>query len=190
METRALLVAAAGGDQAAWDAIVSKYGNLLWSIARSYRLSAADAGDVVQLTWLRLVENIDRIADPDRLPGWLATTVRRECLQLIRRAGREQPILDRSPSHRADPAPPVDNALLLAERDSALWGAFAKLRDRCQRLLRVLMASPPPAYTEVAAALDIPIGTIGPARKRCLEQLREVLEADELLGVVDAESGR
>src|SRR5438093_11326126 len=98
METRALLVAAAGGDQAAWDAIVSNYGSLLWSIARSYRLSAADAGDVVQLTWLRLVENIDRIADPDRLPGWLATTIRRECLQLIRRAGREQPILDSSRS--------------------------------------------------------------------------------------------
>jgi RNA polymerase sigma factor (sigma-70 family) len=183
METKALVTAAAGGDQAAWDALVARFGNLLWSIARSYRLSPSDAGDAVQTTWLKLVENIDRIVDPDRLPGWLATTARRECLQLIRRSRRDVRTVDTETlADHPDPAPPVDHAMLVDERDSALWRALTRLSEKCQRLLRVLMASPPPAYTEVAAALDLPIGTIGPARQRCLQQLRKVADADELLG--------
>jgi RNA polymerase sigma factor (sigma-70 family) len=189
METRALLAAAAGGDQDAWDALVDRYGSLLWSIARGFRLGHADAGDAVQSTWLKLVENLDRIADPDRLPGWLATTVRRECLQLLRKATREQPHLDPAPDS-PDPSPAVDHRLLRDERDAALWRAVARLSDRCQRLLRVLMATPPPAYIEVAAALDLPIGTIGPARKRCLAQLRSVVETDDLLGTRDREPRR
>jgi DNA-directed RNA polymerase specialized sigma24 family protein len=71
--------------------------------------------------------------------------------------------------------------MLLDERDRALWRALASISERCQRLLRVLMASPPPTYREVAAALDMPIGTIGPARQRCLGQLRQVVLADEPL---------
>jgi RNA polymerase sigma factor (sigma-70 family) len=191
MDVRALVVAAAGGDQAAWDAIVARFNGLVWAIARSYRLDPADAGDAVQMTWLKLVENLDRIVDPDRLAGWLAVTARRECLQLIRRASREPGMLLSEPApDQVDQAPPVDDALLVGERDSALWRAVARLSDRCQRLLRVLMATPPPAYTEVAAALGIPIGTIGPTRMRCLQHLRKVVAADELLGATDGEPGR
>jgi RNA polymerase sigma factor (sigma-70 family) len=186
MEAKTLLAAAASGDQTAWNALVEKYTNLLWSIARSYRLSQADAGDAVQMTWLKLVENLDRIADPDRLPGWLATTVRRECLQLIRRARREHPAWDGESSQDAvDQAPPVDQAMLENERDTALWRALTRLTEKCQRLLRVLMATPPPGYTEVAAALDMPIGSIGPARQRCLAQLRKVVDTDGWLGATD-----
>lgn len=85
---RSLVAAASRGDQAAWDAIVQRFSNLLWSIARGYRLDPIDASDVVQMTWLKLVENLDRIAEPEALASWLATTVRRECLQLIRRTSR------------------------------------------------------------------------------------------------------
>lgn len=182
VDTAVLLAAAARDDQAAWDVLVGRYTGLLWSIARGFRLSVADASDTVQTTWLKLVENLDRIADPERLPAWLATTMRRECLQLIRRAGRQR-LSDDWPvaADLADPAPPVDEGLLRAERDRALLAALVTLSERCQRLLRVLMASPPPAYTEVAAALDIPIGSIGPTRQRCLGQLRAVVLADELL---------
>jgi RNA polymerase sigma factor (sigma-70 family) len=182
MDVHALLGAAADGDQAAWDSLVERYTNLLWSIARGYRLNAADASDSVQMTWLRLVENLDRITNPERLPAWLATTMRRECLQLIRRSGRERLSDDwTTTDHLADLAPPLDDRLLRAERDGALMRALATLSERCQRLLRVLMASPPPAYAEVAAALDMPIGSIGPNRQRCLGQLRPLVLADELL---------
>jgi len=183
-----LLVAAAGGDSAAWNALVEQYNGLLWSIARGFRLSNADAADAVQTTWLRLVENLSRIQDPTRLAAWLATTVRRECLSVLRRSGREHLMDDGDAMDVPDPAEPLDAQLLVDERDAALWRALRQLPARCQQLLRVLMAAPPPSYAAVAVALDIPVGSIGPTRQRCLDRLRSGLEASgDLLG---AESGR
>lgn len=175
-----LMAAATAGDQDAWDALVERYTSLLWGIARSYRLSPADAADVVQTTWLRLVEHLERIADPDRLPGWLATTARRECLRLLRRAERE--VYSESGVRDApDDGVALDAALLASERDATLWAAFARLDDVCQRLLRVLSADPPPPYVAVAAALDMKIGSIGPTRARCLAKLRQLLPESEQL---------
>jgi RNA polymerase sigma factor (sigma-70 family) len=179
---RSLLVAAGRGDQTAWDAIVREFSGLLWSIARGFRLDPVDASDVVQMTWLRLVENLDRIAEPEALPGWLATTVRRECLQLIRRTSRVRVTQQAEPLDMPDSEPPVDHTILLDERDAALWRKVAELGEACQRLLRVLMAVPPPSYPAAAAALDMPVGSIGPTRQRCLRRLRELAAADELLG--------
>ena len=180
-EVDELLAAAASGDQGAWDVLVLRHNGLLWSIARSFRLDAADAADVVQMTWLKLVEHVDRITEPERLPAWLATTARRECLQLLRRGARDQRVDRGEPMlEPTDPAPEVDDALLRKERNAALWAAVGRLTERCQRLLRVLTAEPPPAYVEVAAALDMPVGSIGPARQRCLAQLRQVIRADPM----------
>jgi RNA polymerase sigma factor (sigma-70 family) len=181
-ETATLLEAARQGDQVAWNALVERFNGLVWSIARGYRLDVADAHDAVQMTWLRLVENLNRISDPERLAAWLATTARRECLQLLRKARRDRPAaLESTMTDIPDPADPVDAAMLLAERDRALWRALSSIGERCQQLLRVLMASPPPTYKEVAAAMDMPIGTIGPTRQRCLGQLRQVVLAGEPL---------
>ena len=173
VDTTTLLEAAARGDQASWDALVERYAGLLWSIARAHRLSDADAADVVQTTWLKLVEHLGRIKDPERLSGWLATTARHECLRQIRRTDRERPTDDQVWQSEPAPGPAVDASLLLGERDAALWRALEKLPDQCRRLLRVLMATPPPSYAEVAAALDMRIGSIGPTRQRCLGRLRE-----------------
>lgn len=180
MDTTKLLELAADGDQAAWDALVDRYSSLLWSVARAHRLGDADAADVVQTTWLKLVENLRRIQDPARLPGWLATTVRHECLRQIRRAERERPTPD-DESWRGRPAdePGVDTSLLREERNAGLWRGLAKLSEQCQRLLRVLMADPAPSYAEVSAALDVPVGSIGPTRQRCLRRLREHVRTED-----------
>jgi RNA polymerase sigma factor (sigma-70 family) len=171
-----LLAAAAAGDQRAWDTLVERHTSLLWSIARSYRLSAADAADVVQTTWLRLVEHLGKVADPERLPGWLATTARRECIHLMRRTDRHAEFSAELPDLQDDgPAP--DAALLRDERDAELWRALARLDELCQRLLRVLMADPPLAYADVAAVLGIKIGSIGPTRARCLAKLRGLVQS-------------
>jgi len=180
-ETSDLVAAAAAGDSAAWDALVSQYSGLLWSIARGFRLSSADAGDAVQTTWLRLVENLDRIEDPARLPGWLATTVRRECIRLLKRGGRERLSADDDLPDLPDPADPLDTHLLTEERDAALWLAFGRLPERCRVLLRALMVSPPSSYAEISAALGLPIGGIGPTRGRGLDPLRQIAAADDLL---------
>jgi len=180
-----LLRRAAAGDQAAWNALVDRYTRLLWSVARAHRLGPPDAADVVQTTWLRLVEHLGQIQDPERLPGWLVTTARRECLRALRRSGREvmgaadDIALDMADDH----AEPLDAHLLTEERDIALWECFRQLPDRCQLLLRVLMASAPQSYAEVSAALGMPVGSIGPTRGRCLERLRALVIADSSIDV-------
>ena len=172
-----LLRAASEGDQEAWNAITDRFTSLLWSVARSYRLGSDDAEDVVQNTWLRLLENLTRIDNPEALPGWLATTARREALGILRRRGRT--VLTRDEDLGVDLADPasteLDSALLEDERDVELWTSFAKLPERCQQLLRVLMACDRPVYAEVSAAFDMPIGSIGPTRMRCLERLRKLV---------------
>ncbi len=194
-DTAALLARARAGDDTAWNSLVEQYSGLLWSVARAYRLDTATAADAIQTTWLRLVEHLDRIEDPQRLGGWLATTVRRECLQVLRRTTRERiaPGGDAGLDAVDTTAEPLDASLLASERDAALWRAFRDIPDRCQRLLRVLIATPPPSYEQVAAALDIPIGSIGPTRARCLARLRTLLEPtgllDALPGVRTANGG-
>ena len=175
-EMAELLGRAAAGDQSAWTRIVDRYAPLVWSVARSFRLNAADAADVHQATWLRLVEQMDSIRDPERLGAWLATTARREALALLRRASRDLPTGD---MHLLEPrlsssAPDQDpgTELLRRERDEDLWNAIGRLPGNCRNLLRLLLVDPAPSYAEVSAALDIPVGSIGPTRARCLEHLR------------------
>ena len=173
-----LLKAAAAGDQGAWDALVERHNSLLWSIARSYRLSTADAADVVQTTWLRLVEHLDKVADPERIAGWLATTARRECIHLMRRSDRHAEAATELPDLPGD-GPELDAGLLRDERDAELWRALVRLDEFCQRLLRVLMSDPPPGYADVATALGMKIGSIGPTRGRCLDKLRALVQSPE-----------
>jgi RNA polymerase sigma factor (sigma-70 family) len=172
-----LVHAAAKGDQAAWNAIVERFQGLVWATARAHRLSQADAADVAQTTWLRLVESLDRIREPERLAGWLATTARRECLRHIRLNARELASDEADLFESlADDAP--ERRLLTAERDSSLWRAFASLGERCQALLRLLVSDEEPSYEAIGAALDMPVGAIGPTRMRCLEKLRAALGVD------------
>lgn len=167
---------AEAGDQVAWNAIVDRYTRLLWSVARAYRLGDGDAADVVQTSWLRLVEHFGRIQDPECLPGWLATTARREALRVLRHRGHElvADVEDAALEIRDESQPPVDTRVLAHERDAALWRCFERLSTRCQVLLRILMATPPPDYATVSAAVGMKIGSIGPTRGRCLDQLRKL----------------
>lgn len=172
-----LVEAAAAGDQDAWNAITARFTNLLWSVARSYRLSHEDAADVVQNTWLRLLEHLTTINHPEALPGWLTTTARREALGLIRRRGHDRVTRDDDLSENVvdTRAEELDAALLEDERDVNLWACVRRLPEPCQRLLRVLMACDRPNYAEVSDALDMPVGSIGPTRMRCLTRLRALM---------------
>jgi RNA polymerase sigma factor (sigma-70 family) len=178
----AALAAAADGDQGAWDAIVARYSGLVWTVARSFRLGSADAADVCQATWLRLVEHLGDIRDGERLGAWLATTARREALGLLRRGGRDVPTEDlellpaaSSAGSAGSAGPSPEDEVLRTEQEALLWRAFERLSDRCQHVLRVLLTDPPPTYAEAGVALDMPIGSLGPTRARCLGALRAAL---------------
>jgi RNA polymerase sigma factor (sigma-70 family) len=166
------------GDPEAWAEIVRRFEDILRAVVRGHRLSSADAADVIQTTWLRLAENLDRLHDPSRVGAWLATTARRECLRTLRKLSRERPA-ENLPEPPHGGVAPVDRRLLQAERDAALWAAFARLSPRDQRLLRMLVADPQPSYEEIGKALAMPTGSIGPTRGRALQRLRCGLELND-----------
>jgi RNA polymerase sigma factor (sigma-70 family) len=169
----ALVMRARNGDELAWDALVERYAPLIWSLCRQYRLGGADAADVGQNVWLQLVNQLGKIRDPAALPGWLATTTRRECQRVLNKA---------QAPHAALHAPDAENIpddqasmlgqVLAAERHAALREAFAHLPPCCQQLIALLIKEPPVPYAEISARLGIPIGSIGPNRRRCLDKLR------------------
>jgi RNA polymerase sigma factor (sigma-70 family) len=174
-ETAQLLLAAATGESAAWDELVERYARLVWAVARGFALSAADAADVSQTTWLRLVEHLDKLREPEHLGGWLATTARHECLRVLRRNGREIVGFDADLDFEAgEPTP--EAVVLDTERDRLLWRSLGEISQRCQVLLRALATAPPPSYQDISAALGMPVGSIGPTRARCLDSLKRRVE--------------
>jgi RNA polymerase sigma factor (sigma-70 family) len=169
----ALVARAADGDQGAWNELVERYAPMVWSICTRYQLSRADIEDVGQTVWLRLVEQLGNLREPAALPGWLATTTARECLRVVRAHGRHDQ-RGRLPDEIAPPADSgmVEQEVLTAERNAALRSAFAMLPLRCRQLLSMLISEPPHSYQEISRVLEIPIGSIGPQRARCLQRLR------------------
>jgi RNA polymerase sigma factor (sigma-70 family) len=169
-----LVAHARKGDQQAWDALVERYSPLIWSICRRFQLSEADAEDVGQVVWERLVDQLDSIRDPAALPGWLSTTTRHECSRVRRTTGRHSVaglVLDfeNIPDQLTET---TDHQLLVAERAATLRDAFTRLPPGCQRLLALLISDPPVPYAEIGDRLGMSVGGIGPSRRRCLDRLR------------------
>jgi RNA polymerase sigma factor (sigma-70 family) len=154
---------------------VDRFASTVWAIARAHRLNAADAADVSQTTWLRLLEHLDRIQQPERIGAWLATTARRESLHVLRVAGRQTPSgydFDVLPDEASMVAP--ERNLVRSESAQIVTDLVEKLPVRSQLLLRLLSADSPLSYRDISEALSMPIGSIGPTRARALEQLRRL----------------
>jgi RNA polymerase sigma factor (sigma-70 family) len=175
----ALLVRhASGGDMRAWECLVDQFSRLIWSITADFRLGEGDAADVVQTTWLRLLEHIHQLEYPERVGSWLAATARHECLRSLAAhkrvvLGHDQAELDDTAAHE----PEIDARLLADERAQVVRDALSRLPGRWQRLLELLMADPPASYAEISDELGLPIGSIGPTRGRSLARLRVLLQA-------------
>ncbi|MCO5970738.1 MULTISPECIES: RNA polymerase sigma factor [Actinoallomurus] len=169
-ETGELVRRARAGDPAAWRALVDRYSRLLYAIARSYGLSGADIDDVVQTTWLRLVERLPRLRDPARAGAWLAVTARRESQAVLRRRGRERPLTGHTPTVTGP-----HHAVFGRELAGSVAAALDTVPPRCRALLELSIASPRLSYAEISTALGVPLGSVGPTRTRCLLHLRRRL---------------
>lgn len=168
-----LLDRAAKGERASWDALVDRFGQMVWSVARGFRLDEATAKDVSQTVWLRLIENIDNIKDPERLPGWLATTCRREAMRVAARARRDIPTDFEFDVE--DEGPSLDQMLIDDEESRIILKAFETLDETCRELLRLMTIEPALSYEEVSELTGRPIGSLGPTRARCLDKLRSAI---------------
>ncbi len=169
-----LVHAAASGEQDAWNRLVDQFMPLVWSVTRTYRLTDRDAEDVSQTVWLRLVENLTDIREPRALPKWIITTAKNESLRLIKAHRRTRPLdsLDDSTMAIGAGSCEAEANLLRAERQQALRDGLAELAPRQRELLLLLVADPPISYGEISRLLDMPVGSIGPTRARCLDRLR------------------
>lgn len=171
----ALVERARAGDEDAWDGIVRRYATLVWAVCRQVGVVGGEADDVAAIVWLRLVERLGSLREPAALPGWIVTTTRRECFEVLRARSKVVPVeQERIPPPTDQVTDPVPDEWLLAEeRRLALRIAFSGLSDRCRELLSLLFRDPPAPYTEISGTMGLKIPSIGPTRMRCLEKLRE-----------------
>jgi RNA polymerase sigma factor (sigma-70 family) len=167
-----LVRAARRGQPAAWRALVERHDGRIAAVCRAHRLSTADAADVRQTTWLRAVEHLDRLHDPERVGAWLTTVARRECLRVVRQAARVRPCDDEVLRRQHDAGAPPDSHLLESERRAAVRSAVTALPRRDRALLTLLYSEPEPSYADIGRSMRMPIGSIGPTRGRALERLR------------------
>ena len=167
--------AAAAGDDRAWALLFEHFTTTIRLVARRHRLCEADQDEVVQRTWIRLVERITTVREPAAIAGWLITTARRESLGLLAGATREilgaDPV---EPSQRDDRRSRGRGAARGRRPASAraLYRAIDGLPPHQRALMRLLVARPALSYEQVGAALGMPVGSIGPTRGRSLSTLR------------------
>jgi RNA polymerase sigma factor (sigma-70 family) len=172
-----LVHAAAAGDHSAWDELVERYVALLWAIALRHGLNESDAADVVQTTWLRLLEHIDEVRDPARVGSWLATTAQREALRCVARNSRLVPSGDATTFDAPDRLlPPVEEALLVREQAAAARAALDAMPPTWRSLIEALSQDPRPSYEEIGVDLGLPVGSIGPTRGRCARRMRAFVD--------------
>lgn len=177
-----LVRAALDGDERAWRDLVDRLKNVAWKTINTFRMSADDRNDVFASTFFRLHEHLHSIRDPQRLPGWVATTARNEANTLLRKQRRHVPVGAPDDLSGAPITLAVDDERLAdGELHGALYRAFSQLPESAQALLRLVCADPPLGYDEISALLDMPHGSIGPTRQRLLERLRRSPELTPFL---------
>ena len=169
----AALVAALRADEPrAWRLFLDRYERLIYSVPRRMGLDAEDAADVFQDVLAAFLRGLPRLREPRTIPRWLTRTAFRLARERRMRRRREPTMPDPADLERA--ADPADVAELFARAEDAvrLRALVASAAGRCPELLGLLFfAEPSPGYEEIARSMGMPIGSLGPTRQRCLDQL-------------------
>ena len=167
------------GDGTAWPLLVHRYQRLVYAIAQRAGLDDELAADVFQTVFLRLLQQLPRIADPGRLQAWIVTTAKREAWLQRERSQRTVSMTSTDPDSVddeawsvADGAPGPEDSLAQWQQLASVQRGLDRLDERCRQLLRALFGTESSAYEDVALRLDMPVGSIGPSRSRCLAKLR------------------
>jgi len=167
------------GVPGAMDELVHTMTPVLWQVVRAYGLAQDQAQDVVQTTWLALVQRSGSIADPHAVAAWLLTTARREAWRVSKRSSVSIAVSDEVLEAVTDDEASAEEVAIARDRENTLWECVRRQSERCQRLLRIVAFEQRPDYAKIARDLGMPVGSIGPTRGRCLSKLREALESME-----------
>jgi RNA polymerase sigma factor (sigma-70 family) len=178
-----LVLACRRGDQLAWERLIRRYQRLIYAIPLRAGLDEDQAAEIFQEVFTTFFQKLNDIEEPEKLQAWLVTTARRKTWRTIVKSQRqtrpEAEAVDwaNEAATVRDETPLPDERLLMLEEQHLIRTALSSLDERCQTLLRMLFyRSQPPAYTEIAAELDIPEGSVGPTRARCLDKLLRILK--------------
>jgi RNA polymerase sigma factor (sigma-70 family) len=163
------------GEDAALDDLVALMSPVLWHVVRATGLDRETSEDVIQNTWLTLVRSADSVRDAQAITRWLCTSARREAWRVSKAATRIRPVDDDVLAARMPQQSSPEDEVVALDEKAVLWRAMTALPERCQKLLRIVAWEPRPDYSSVAESLDMPIGSIGPTRRRCLDKLRAEL---------------
>lgn len=169
------------GDETAWEEIVFRYQNLIFSIARRSGLSKDLASEVLQEVFLALLQKVRDIEKPEFLKAWLITTTRHKIIRLIEReklgiVEHLEEMNEDSVNTIPDSSLPTDEVLTKLEREQQVEAAISILDERCRSLLKLLYYEDEPLpYSDIARELNISLGSIGPTRARCLKKLMKLL---------------
>ena len=191
-EDSALVARCRAGDASAWETLVLRYQRLVYAVARRAGLDEQAAADVFQTVFLRLLQQLPRIAQPERLQAWIVTTAKREAWLQRRRGERLVSMTIAEPEgispfafsgsavlgeewEVADEAPGPDETVAHWQQIAQVQGALEHLDIPCRRLLQALFADDGSSYDQIARRLGVPVGSIGPTRARCLAKLRKAL---------------
>lgn len=183
------------GDSVAWQALVRRLERVVWKAVNMMTIDDEVRKDAFAATWLRLVERLNTIREPEKLPGWLTTTATNEVRQILRHRSRQQVSLDWSAP--GDPFAGLlafagasegdhERELVRSESRRAVRRAFSALDEECREILTVLvLADPPMSYQQASEQLNRPVGALGPSRRRCLDKLRSSATMQEWIGEQD-----
>lgn len=158
-------------EQQVWSRLVSNLTEVPWGIARALDLSTQDAASIATLSWLRLVDRVDRLREEDEVAPFLAATAYRETTRLLH--VRPIPRRRMSPSRAGRSTAEVRAGV--GDSDPTVYLAYLRLPARCRLVLRVF-APRRLHYRQMSEALGIPVGSIGPTRRRCFEAFSQGLD--------------
>ena len=167
------------GREAAWQALIDRYKNLIYSIPLKCGLTADEAAEIFQAVCLSLLSELPKIRDPQALPAWLIRVTTRRCANWRREQRQFMAVDDEEMETHVRKKSQELSAELVREieQEQMLREAMAGLSAQCRQLIEWLFYEEPARpYEEVAAALGLATGSIGFTRRRCLESLRKKLE--------------
>ena len=179
MSDEQLIAACRAGDKEAWQTLVQRYSRLVYTIPLRYGLTPAETEDVYQTVWMNLLQNLPQLRQPERISAWLVTTARRQCWEQRRHASYTRVATvapDEIPADSWVEAMTAEEVVARYQQHETLRQAVSRLGELCRKLLQLLYyAVARPTYSQIAAELNLAIGSIGPTRARCLEKLRQLM---------------
>ncbi|MFY9987221.1 MAG: RNA polymerase sigma factor [Chthoniobacterales bacterium] len=151
--------------------IVSELYSPVYRFAFALSRNETQAADLAQETFLILTKQQAQVRDITKIKSWLFTTLRREFLRGLR-SQSSHPEVELKPEHQDELV--ADSRVLEASDAATVIEALTRV-DESYRVVLELFYLADLSYKEIAATLDIPIGTVMSRLSRGKEQLRTLL---------------